>query len=332
MKNQFEKLISLSLMIILSLALLAGCTTSKEEGGPSSNKIRIAIQPYPLYTPIYVAKELGTLEKALKESNVEVEWSSFKSGPLVNESFASGQQDIGAVGDVPAIIAKSSGQNNIIISNAAYGEKALAVLVKSGSTIKDPSQLKGKKIAYVKGSYAHHLLYVVLEKAGLTLNDIESVNLAAGDIPSAIESGEVDAGVLWEPFITQLVNKNRVEVLVDGTNIKRGNLVVIATKDYATKNPEAIQTFLKVYNEAAQYIVDNPKEAAKLVADDFGLSEDELVEVFKNFNYTPKISDEDIAELKVVEEFLRKEKLTSSEVNIDEFVDTSYLKDSGLLD
>ena len=137
---------------------------------------------------------------------------------------------------------------------------------------------------------------------------------------------------MWEPFITQLVNQNRVEVLVDGTNIKRGNLVVIATKDYATKNPEAIQTFLKVYNEAAQYIVDNPKEAAKLVADDFGLSEDELVEVFKNFNYSPKISDEDIAELKVVEEFLRKEKLTSSEVNIDEFVDTSYLKDSGLLD
>lgn len=332
MKNQFKKLISLSLMIILSLALLVGCTTSKEEGDSSSNKIRIAIQPYPLYTPIYVAKELGTLEKALKEIDVEVEWTSFKSGPLVNESFASGQQDIGVVGDVPAIIAKSSGQNNIIISNASYGEKALAVLVKSGSKIKDPSQLKGKKIAYVKGSYAHHLLSVVLERAGLTLNDIESVNLAAGDIPSAIENGEVDAGVLWEPFITQLVNQNRAEVLIDGTDIKRGNLVIIATKDYATKNPEAIQTLLKVYNEAAQYIVDNPKEAAKLVADDFGLSEDELVEVFKNFNYSPKISNEDIAELKVVEEFLRKEKLTSSEVNIDEFVDTSYLKDSGLLD
>ena len=332
MKNQFKKLISLSLMIILSLALLVGCTTSKEEGDSSSNKIRIAIQPYPLYTPIYVAKELGTLEKALKEIDVEVEWTSFKSGPLVNESFASGQQDIGVVGDVPAIIAKSSGQNNIIISNAAYGEKALAVLVKSGSTITNPSQLKGKKIAYVKGSYAHHLLSIVLENEGLTLDDIQSVNLAAGDIPSAIESGEVDAGVLWEPFITQLVNQNRVEVLVDGTNIKRGNLVVMATQDYATKNPEAIQIFLKVYNEAAQYIADNPQKAAELVSDDFSLSADELVEVFKNFNYSPKISDEDIAELKVVEEFLRKEKLTSSEVNIDKFVDTSYLKDSGLLD
>ena len=332
MKNEIRKLISLSMMIILSLISLVGCTTSKQEGDSNNDKVRIAIQPYPLYTPIYVAKELGTLEKALKEIDVEVEWTSFKSGPLVNESFASGQQDIGVVGDVPAIIAKSSGQDNIIISNAAYGEKALAILVKSGSKIKDPSQLKGKKIAYVKGSYAHHLLYVVLEKAGLTLDDIQSVNLAAGDIPSAIESGEVDAGVLWEPFITQLVNQNRVDVLIDGTDIKRGNLVAISTKDYATKNPEAIQTFLKVYNEAAKYIVDNPKEAAKLVSDDFGLSEEELVEVFKNFNYSPKISNDDISELKVVEEFLRKEKLTSSKVDIDEFVDTSYLKDSGLLD
>ena len=331
MKNQIRKLISLSMIIILSLVSLIGCTTSKEEGD-SNNKVRIAIQPYPLYTPIYVAKELGTLEKALKEINVEVEWTSFKSGPLINESFASGQQDIGVVGDVPAIIAKLSGQNNIIISNAAYGEKALAILVKSGSKIKNLSQLKGKKIAYVKGSYAHHLLYVVLEKAGLTLDDIQSVNLDAGDISSAIESGEVDAGVLWEPFITQLVDQNRVDVLVDGTNIKRGNLVVMATKDYSTNNPEIIKTFLKVYNEAAKYIVDNPQEAAKLVSNDFGLSEDELVEVFKNFNYSPKMSDDDILELKIVEEFLRKEKLISSKVDIDEFVDTSYLKDSGLLD
>ena len=332
MKKRLKKIIYLSTIMILSLVSLMGCTTNNQGGNSENNKVRIAIQPYPLYAPIYVAKELGTLETALKEINKEVQWTSLKSGPLVNESFASGQQDIGVVGDVPAIIVKSSGQNNIIISNAAYGEKALAVLVKSGSKIKNLSQLKGKKIAYVKGSYAHHLLYVVLKNAGLTLDDIQSVNLAAGDIPSAIENGEVDAGVLWEPFITQLLNQNRVEVLVDGTDIKRGNLVVVANKDYALNNSKAIQIFLKVYNDAANYIVENPKEAAELVSDDFGLSADELVEVFKNFNYSPKISNDDISELKIVEEFLRKEKLTASKVDIDEFIDTSYLKDSGLLD
>lgn len=332
MKKRFKKIISLSTMIILSLVSLIGCTTNNQDGDSGSNKVRIAIQPYPLYAPIYVAKELGTLEKALKEINKDVQWTSLKSGPLVNESFASGQQDIGVVGDVPAIIAKSSGQNNIIISNSAYGEKALAVLVKSDSNIKDISQLKGKKIAYVKGSYAHHLLYVVLESVGLTLDDIQSVNLPAEDIPSAIENKEVDAGVLWEPFITQLLNQDRVKVLVDGTNIKRGNLVVVANKDYAANNSEAIQIFLKAYNDAANYIVENPKEAAELVSNDFGLSADELVEVFKNFNYSPKISNDDISELKIVEEFLRKEKLTSSKVDIDEFIDTSYLKESGLLD
>ena len=332
MKKRLKKIIYLSTIMILSLVSLMGCTTNNQGGNSENNKVRIAIQPYPLYAPIYVAKEWGTLETALKEINKEVQWTSLKSGPLVNESFASGQQDIGVVGDVPAIIAKSSGQNNIIISNAAYGEKALAVLVKSGSKIKNLSQLKGKKIAYVKGSYAHHLLYVVLKNAGLTLDDIQSVNLAAGDIPSAIENGEVDAGVLWEPFITQLLNQNRVEVLVDGTDIKRGNLVVVANKDYALNNSKAIQIFLKVYNDAANYIVENPKEAAELVSDDFGLSADELVEVFKNFNYSPKISNDDISELKIVEEFLRKEKLTASKVDIDEFIDTSYLKYIGLLD
>lgn len=332
MKKRSKKVIS-ALIVFGLLASVVGCAKNQpKDENASSDTMRIAIQPYPLYTPIYVAKELGTLEKALDEIGVKVKWSSFQSGPLVNESFASGQQDIGVLGDVPAIIAKSSGQNNIIISNAAYGEKALAILVKSDSKIISPEELKNKKIAYAKGSYAHHLLSIVLENAGLSLNDIQSVNLPAGDIPTAIQNGEVDAGVLWEPFITKFVNENKLKVLVDGTDIKRGNLVTIATKDYATKNPEAVKILLKVYADAAQYIKDNPKKAAELVSDEFGLSTDELVEVFKNFNYSPKISDEDIAELKVVEEFLIKEKLISSQVNIDEFIDTLYLKDSGLLD
>lgn len=334
---KIKKVLSLVLLLSLVTLVLAGCGTSQEKKSSANdsaasntkfnqaNTVRVAIQPYPLYAPIYVAKSQGTLEKELSKIGVKVEWSSFKSGPLVNESFAGGQQDIGVLGDVPAIIARASGQKNLIVGNAAYGEKALAVLVKSNSKITTASELKGKKVAYVKGSYAHHLISIVLKNSGLSFNDIESVNLAAGDIPAALETGDVDAGVLWEPFITQLVNQGRAKVLVDGTGIKRGNLVIIATEKYATENPAVIEAFLKVYNEAYKYIDSNPDEAAKLIANEFGLTPQELTEVFKNFHYNPVITQDDIDELKVVESFLQEQQLTSEKVNIDEFVDKSYL-------
>jgi len=320
MNIKYKKAFAAIGVSILLLGVLAGCAKSEEE----ANTVRIALQPYPLYTPIYVAKNLGYLEEELKKIGFEVEYSSFKSGPLVNESFAAGQQDIGVLGDVPAILAKTSGQDTEIIANAAYGEKALAVLVKPDSTLKSASELKGKKVAYVKGSYAHHLISIVLENAGLTFDDIESVNLEAGDIPAAIENNQVDAGVLWEPFITQLVNQDRAKVLIDGTGIKRGNLVSISTKEFAENNPDVMKAYLIAYKKAAEYIESNPTEAAKAVEGDLGLSADELVQVFKNFNYNPEISEDDLKELKVVEQFLRDQGLSQSKVNIDEFVNTTY--------
>jgi hypothetical protein len=53
--------------------------------------------------------------------------------------------------------------------------------------------------------------------------------------------------------------------------------------------------------------------------------------LFKNFVYTPVLENEDIKELKVVEKFLRDQKITTANVNIDDFVDKEYLKSSGLI-
>ena len=323
-----KKKVSLIIFAVVVFGvLIVGCSNNKN-GNSDSSVVKVAIQPYPLYAPIYVAKELGYLEENLKDTNVKVKWQSFKSGTLVNESFAADESDIGVLGDVPAIIAKGSGQDIEIISNVAYGEKALAILVAKDSSITDPSQLKGKKVAYVKGSYAHHLLSIILENEGLTFKDIESVNLAAADIQVAINNGQVDAGVLWEPYITLGEKSGLEKVLVDGTNVKRSNLVAIANKEYAENNSEVIEAFIKAYKQGCDYLNENPEEAAKLISKDLNVSEEDLLDIFKNLNYTNEITSDDISELKVVEKFLKDENLIANEVDIDKLVNTKYLENS----
>lgn len=322
-----KKIVLLILVVIVCAVSIIGCSKNKD-GNSKSNVVKVAIQPYPLYAPIYVAKELGYLEENLKDINIKVKWQSFKSGTLVNESFAAGESDIGVLGDVPAIIAKGSGQDIEIISNVAYGEKALAILVAKESTINDISQLKDKKIAYVKGSYAHHLLSVILEKEGLTFKDIESVNLDAADIQAAINNRQVDAGVLWEPYITLGEKSGLEKVLVDGTNIKRSNLVSIAKKEYDENNEEVVEAFIKAYRQGCEYLNENPEEAAKLISKELNVSEDDLIDIFKNINYTEDINSDDINALKEVEKFLEDENLISNKVDIDELINTKYLENS----
>ena len=334
---RLKKFLGIVLIFILSLGLLTGSSgkdsssTTTSTTGVTAKEVRIATQPSPFAASVFVAKEKGWIEEELKKYNVTVKWTSFAAGPPMNESFAAGQQDIGILGDVPAIVAKASGQNTKIIANASYGEKTLAVVVKPDSNIKDVKELKGKKIAYVKGSYGHHLIGLALENAGLTLNDIESVNLPVADIPNAVAKGQVEAGVVWEPSLTKAVKAGQVKVLIDGTGIKRNNVFYIANDKFAKSNPKIIDAYVTALNKASEYIKSNPQEAAKVLQPDIKLPTDELVNLLPKYIYSPVIEAEDIKELKVVEKFLRDQKLTSTSVNIDEFVDTEYLKSNGLV-
>ncbi len=313
---------------ILSLTLLSTLFSSLAQ----ADEIRFATQPIPHYAPIFVAKQKKWLEEELAKVGARptLKWASFAAGPPINESFAAGQQDFGFLGDTPAIIGKSAGINTRIIGLTSSGPKSLAVVVPVKSGIKSPKDLKGKKVAVVKGSYAHHLLVLVLQKGGLTTGDIEFINLSQADIASSIANGTIDAAAIWEPLITKLETQGTVRVLADGSGIKKGALVIIATNDFVTKHRDQTKAVLKAYQRGADFIKSNPREAAQLIAKDVNLSNELLLKVFAKFDYNPAIQPDDMEELKNVELFMKNNAIIKSHVNIATFADPSLTREIGI--
>lgn len=297
-----------------------------------ADEIRFATQPIPHYAPLFVAKQKKWIEEELAKIGAKptLKWTSFLAGPPINESFAAGQQDIGFLGDTPAIIGKAAGINTRIIALTSSGPKSLAVVVPANSAIRSPKDLKGKKVAVTKGSYAHHLLVLVLKQGGLTVKDVEVINLPNADVAVAIQNGSIDAGAVWEPQITRLESQGSARVLANGTGIKKGSLVIIATNEFATKHRDQLKAFLKAYQRGAEFIRSNPKEAARLIEKDVNLSSDLLLKVFKKFDYNPAIQADDIAELKITEQFMKDNALIKSHVNIDAFADPSLTREAGI--
>jgi len=290
-----------------------------------ADELRIATQPSPQVAPIFVAKQKHWLEDELKKDGVTVKWSSFVAGPPENESFAAGQQDVGVIGDTPAIIARSAGQDTRVVGIAAVGPKALAVVVPKGSSIKSPGDLKGKRVAVTKGSYAHHLLFIVLGKAGLKLSDIKLIHLAPADLVSAFLHGDVDAAATWEPYLSKLEEAGG-QVLADGTGLKRGEIVIIAVDEYAKKHPRIVEKFLQICKRGSDFIKANPRQAADLISAEVKLTPEEFLRVLPKFNYDPTLRNEDIEELKKTEEFLRTHGLTQNRVDINVFADGRYAR------
>ncbi len=332
-----KKFLLILFAVMLTTLSLVGCGSNDDnaassnapitttEGKDDGATLRIAAQPYPLYTSVYVAHNLGYIDEEFNKIGAKYEWTEFKSGPLVNESVAAGEEDMGFMADLPAIIAKSRGQNIEVVSNIAYGEKGLAVLVGKDSPIQSVADLKGKKVAYAQGSYAQHLLALLLDKQGLTLDDIQTVNLGAAEQVTALTTGEVDAIVIWEQYITKMTNDNTARVLADGTGIKRGNMVNYFVTEYAEKHPLVVLAYIKALNRADDVIKNDPDKAAEAVYKDFGVSKEEMLQILKNFTFTTDLTDDDIKEITAVKDFSLKSKIIQNDVDMNKFINTKYL-------
>lgn len=319
-----NRLAALAAALLMTLAF-AGCRRHQPH---QAVVLRIATQPSPLYAPLFVAKQQHWLEDELGKQGVAVTWTSFLAGPPENEALFAGQEDIAFIGDTPAIVAHSAGLDSRVVGIAATGPKALALVARKDSGIQSVADLRGRKVAVTKGSYAHHLLFLLLKNAGLTPADIKLVHMGPPDLVTAFSHGDVDAAVTWEPFLSRIEPGNRR--IADGTGIKQGAVVILALAPFAKGNPDLVVAVLKAYQRGYEYLGSHPREAALLIAPEVKLDADQVVKLLPVLDFNPVVRPGHIAELKATETFLRENGLSKGPVDIDRLFDSQYLAKAGL--
>ncbi|MDR0747280.1 MAG: ABC transporter substrate-binding protein [Helicobacteraceae bacterium] len=292
--------------------------------------LRIATTPYPLHAPLWAAKELGYLDEELGKVGATYTWNVFENGPLINEAARSGDIDAAILGDQPAIIARSVGLDIVAFANIAAGEKAMALVAPIDSPIEKFEDIKGKKIAYGKGTYVQHLLVLLLEKHGVKNDEFEHINLGANDIPIALENAQIDGAVIWEHYISLLTLSGKARVIADGEGIKQGNIIAYAKADYAKTHPKVLAAYIRALDRGARYVSDHPDEAAALLAPAYKLPRDVIAASLQRMDFHIKFTPRDLTEIANVQNYLLKEKIIRKEVDIAAFVSAKYIDLAGI--
>lgn len=323
------KIMKKILIALFAMSVLVSGATAKPKAKKSKKSetkvVRIALQPSAAFIPIYVVRHKGWLEDALKESQVQVVWQDFESGPPINESLASKNSDIGVSGDVPSVSSIAAGQKNEIVGVPANGPDAYAVLVAANSNINSAAELKGKKVATVIGSTGHNLIKKVVEKEGFTLDDIQLINISAGDAGIVLSTGDVDAVVIWEPNVTRLTDNGTARVLVSGSYTDlRGTNTFLARKDFTTKNPEVVSAILEQFARAVSELDNLDKSTIDYLSDQFKLSEEQIKKLIPKYNFAVKVDDVDAAALQDTINFLVGIGVLPSAYQIEDYVNNSY--------
>ena len=213
--------------------------------------------------------DLVLLESGLlKKYNLNVKVIRMKTGVEMAEAMVGRSIDVGIIGGTPLTSLLTRTKTVICINNAWTTDGGYAkVLVRKDSPYKTLEDLKGKKIATKIGSGSYRVLgdYCKIH-GGLKYSDFKILNTAPASILAALESGSVDAGIWFAPITSIAVHKGFARILMDFKGSNLGQATWTANKAYAEKNFELVARYLAATMDAQALLRNNPKLAAKLLA------------------------------------------------------------------
>lgn len=218
-----------------------------------------------------ILKGRGTLEKELAPLGVNITWTEFNAGPVQLEALNVGAIDFGDVGEAPPIFAQAAGAPLVYAGATVPRPQLEAILVPKGSPIKTVADLKGKKVAYNKGSNVQYFLAKLLEKQGLKYSDVQHIHLPPPDARAAFQKGAVDAWIIWDPFLAAAQKTLDAQILVDAKGVVNNRAYYFSSRNFATQNPDVLKIAIRQINAIDTWAAKNKPAASKELSQVLGL-------------------------------------------------------------
>lgn len=318
MQSMKKKQIWLLAILCVFLLIIGGCgqekTSSKRNDAKESAKtIQIGYQKF---GTLNILKSKGDLERRLKDAGYTVDWTEFPAGPQLLEALNVGSIDFGHTGEAPPIFAQAANAPLVYVANQPANPAGEAIVVQKDSPIKSVKELKGKKVGLNKGSNVHYLLVKALEEAGLTLDDIKPVYLPPADARAAFEGNQIDAWVIWDPFLSAAELELKTKTIQNGEGLVSNREFFLATDTFAG-NEEALNIIKEELIKVDKWIEENPSDVAEFLSPEIGMSVEVLEKTLKRKKYgLEDISDSVLDDQQKIADTFYNLKLIPSKINV----------------
>ncbi len=247
------------------IVVLAACVPGQPAGKPT---LRIGVRTANDHVPFYIADKHQLYAAEGLEATVQL----IPSNTEIIEALQRGDLQMGAAPVTTAIAAIAQGTQMKIVAMTGRGSDGL--LVRAGSGIEKLADLRGKRIATIRGSILDVPLRAALADAGLDPEkDVTLVYFSKlGDMIGALKTGQVDASSNTEPFMTEAVEAGWGRILLYYTAYWPDHpcCVVFCRNDFAQTYPDAVIQALRVHIRAVDWANAHPRETAEIIVEYMG--------------------------------------------------------------
>jgi NitT/TauT family transport system substrate-binding protein len=225
-------------------------------------------------TVSYVAPYIAAAKGYFRDEGVNVTLTNFQSGVKAAQAMMGGSVDA-VVGSYSHTITLASKGQNIRYFVSFLRCPGYVVGVAKGQAATSVKDFKGLKVGVTSpGSSTHQALNYLVTRAGLAPDDYTPVAVGntAGSV-AAVEYNKIDATIVVEPIVSQLLKSNAMKMLLDmrsekaslegfGGPYPEGGLY--AREDFIRQNPKTIQALTNAVVRADEWLqTASPEDVVK---------------------------------------------------------------------
>ena len=212
---------------------------------------------------IYVAAEKGYF----RDAGVDVKLEPFATSVKMLPVLANGQLDV-ATGGVAASLFNAVAQGMPILVVADKGSTSPgfgtnAFLLAKGAwdrgEVRGVKDLKGKPVGLLgPGALSEYQWARLLERDGLSLDDVQAKYLSFPNIVTALGTGSLAAGICSEPLCSYAVRKGSAVKLIEWDQVQLNNQagVLFYNVDFTRKRREDARNFMVAYVRGIRFFHD----------------------------------------------------------------------------
>lgn len=203
---------------------------------------------------IVAAYTKGWVEQALAADGIQVEWLFFKgTGPAVNEALTNDQLDFAFQGDLPALIGRANRLATRVLMSTS-SRTNVYVAVPPDSPARSVADLRGRRVAWAKGTMTQLPANRLLQAAGLSEREVRVVSLDTATQLAALTTKDVDA-VFGSAVLLKQRNAGLARI-VGSTRAQpgfTGQSVMLVTERFANAQPETVARVVQALVRSAHW-------------------------------------------------------------------------------
>jgi NitT/TauT family transport system substrate-binding protein len=263
----------LSIAAALTVSALPSAAQIADFGKPG-DPIKLTVGYQPFYTEAWSAVVMKSKEfwKKHLPAGSEVTFEPGLQGSVLVGQMIAGKQQIGYMGDMPAIVASSKPDvadiRIIAVAGTSQQQCNIFLVRKDAPEFESPEEalkwFDGKIVASPQGSCTDRFARAVFQKNNIKPS--KYFNQAGDQIAENFKAGKLDAAVLWEPIPAKFLADGVARRVASGVDFNEADSgFIVMRQDLIAARPDIQKAWLEAELDAQLFLAD-PKNSNEIAA------------------------------------------------------------------